>query len=409
MLELRLAWRNVWRNRRRTGLTLAATVFAVVLVVFFVAMAAGLHEKMIEDAVRLQSGHVAAAGRGYFEERSLDRFVNLNPALIQELDHAEGVRGWAPRVVSFGLLSLETDARGVAVLGVDPERESSVTTLAERVKRGKFVSNDVHFGIVLGQRLADNLGADLGDELLLFSQSYSLETAYDLFTVVGIMKLPDINMDRSLAVISLKDAQAFFAYEGRASEVAVLARDAEAAPAVAASLRTTLDSGAQVDVRTWDKLMPELVQFIFIDDASMYILLVILIVVVGFGILNTILMSVLERTRELGVLLALGLKPSAVFRLVYVESLLLAGVGLLIGLAIGIPLVLWFQAHPIPLGGDLAQATELFGMEPVMTWKLKPLNPIGSCITILGVAVVAAFYPAVKASRGRPVDALRSN
>lgn len=408
MLELRLAWRNVWRNRRRTGLTLAATVFAVVLVVFFVAMAAGLHEKMIEDAVRLQSGHVAAAGRGYFEERSLDHFVDLDPTLVRELDQAEGVRGWAPRVVAFGLLSLETDARGVGVLGVDPEREASVTTLAERIKRGHFVSNDVPFGIVLGQRLADNLGADLGDELLLFSQAYSLETAYDLFTVVGIMKLPDINMDRSLALISLKDAQAFFAYEGRASEVAVLARDAAAAPAVAASLRATLDGGAAVDVRTWDKLMPELVQFIFIDDASMYILLVILIVVVGFGILNTILMSVLERTRELGVLLALGLRPAAVFRLVYVESLLLASVGLLIGLAIGIPLVLWFQAHPIPLGGDLAQATELFGMEPVMTWKLKPLNPIGSCITILGVAALAAFYPALKAARGRPVDALRS-
>jgi ABC-type lipoprotein release transport system permease subunit len=222
------------------------------------------------------------------------------------------------------------------------------------------------------------------------------------------MKLPEINMDRSLAVISLKDAQAFFAYEGRASEVAVLASDADAAPAVAATLRAAIDGSVAVDVRTWDKLMPELVQFIFIDDASMYILLVILIVVVGFGILNTILMSVLERTRELGVLLALGLRPVAVFRLVYVESLLLAGVGLLIGLAIGIPLVLWFQAHPIPLGGDLAKATELFGMEPVMTWKLKPLNPIGSCITILGVAALAAFYPAVKAARGRPVDALRS-
>ena len=133
-----------------------------------------------------------------------------------------------------------------------------------------------------------------------------------------------------------------------------------------------------------------------------------LIVVVGFGILNTILMAVLERKREFGVLLALGLRPASVFRIVFLESMMLAFVGLLIGLAIGIPLVAYFEANPIALTGQTAAAIELFGMEPLMTWKLKPLNPIGSAATILAVAVVAALYPALKASRGRPVDVLRS-
>jgi ABC-type lipoprotein release transport system permease subunit len=119
-------------------------------------------------------------------------------------------------------------------------------------------------------------------------------------------------------------------------------------------------------------------------------------------------MSVLERTRELGVLLALGLRPGAVFRLVYLESLLLAGLGLAIGLALSIPLVLWFQGHPVELSNELAGAMELIGAEPVVTWKLKPWNPAGSVLTILGVAALAALYPAIKASRGRPVDALRS-
>jgi ABC-type lipoprotein release transport system permease subunit len=406
-LELRLAWRNVWRNPRRTGLTVAATVFAVVLVVFFVAMAAGLHEKMIEDAVRIQSGHVALAGEGYFDNRTLEQFVELDGALRAELDATPGVRGWAPRVIGFALLSKETDARGVAVFGVDPEREPSVTSLKEKLKRGEFVSAERPNGIVLAERLARNLGAELGDELLLYSEAYTLESAFDIFTVVGIMKLPDVSLDRSLALISLADAQAFFVYGQRVSEVAILAREASVAPVVAAAVRAAT-RGAAVEVRTWDRLMPELVQFIFIDDAGMYIMLVILVVVVAFGILNTILMSVLERTRELGVLLALGLRPAAVFRLVYAESLLLASLGLALGLGIAIPLVLWFQGHPVELGAEMAQAGELFGMEPLMTWKLKPLNPIGSTLTILGVAVVAAFYPAVKASRGRPVDALRS-
>jgi ABC-type lipoprotein release transport system permease subunit len=135
----------------------------------------------------------------------------------------------------------------------------------------------------------------------------------------------------------------------------------------------------------------------------------VLVVVVAFGILNTLLMSVLERSRELGVVLALGLRPGAVFRVVYWESMMIAGVGLLIGLALAIPLVLYFEAHPIPLTAEAASgATDMFGMEPVITWKLKPRNPIGSVVTILGVAALAALYPAFKASRSRPVDALRS-
>jgi ABC-type lipoprotein release transport system permease subunit len=407
-LELRLAWRNVWRNPRRTALTVSATVFAVVLVVFFVAMAAGVHEKMIEDAVRVNSGHVMVSGRDYLEKHSLEQFVRFDAGLEQAVAATPGVLGYAPRVVSFGLLSKRVSTRGVAVLGVDPEREPHVTTLARRVEQGSFVEGRRPREIVLGQRLARNLGAELGDELLLYSVAYSLETAYELFDVVGVLKLPEAELDRSLAVISLADAQEFFVYGDRVSEVAILARDADRASAIQAALRSVLNGDPPADVHTWSESMPELVQFILLDDAGMYIMLVILVVVVAFGLLNTILMAVLERQREFGVLLALGLRPAAVFRIVYFESLMLAATGLVIGFALSIPLVLWFQAHPVQLSGDDMQAAfELFGAEPVLTWKLKPLNPIGSVATILGVAIVAALHPALKASRGRPVDVLR--
>jgi ABC-type lipoprotein release transport system permease subunit len=155
-------------------------------------------------------------------------------------------------------------------------------------------------------------------------------------------------------------------------------------------------------------MMPELVQLILLDDAGMVITLVILVVVVGFGILNTILMAILERTREIGVVLALGLKPAALFRMVYLESMVLAGVGLMIGLALSLPLLAWLHGVEFPITGDAAKVTEFVGMEPVITFKLKPLNPIGSTLTIVFVAALAALYPALKASRARPVDALRS-
>ncbi len=412
-LEGRLAWRNVWRNPRRTALSIAATSFAVALVMLSVSMATGSHEKMIEDAVRLASGHVAVSGKGYRDGMTLEYFLPWDGRLAEAVDDAEGVRGWAPRITSFALISLGEASQGGLVVGVDPPREAGVTSYASKVASGRFLADRPPSGrreIVLGRKLAERLQAGLGDEVLLYGVAYSLETAYELFEVVGTVALPDPRLERNLALIHIGEASAFYVYDERITEVAILADDAEAARALAAELESTLPPGLRegVEVETYEEMLPELVQLILIDDAGMYIMLAILIVVVGFGILNTILMAILERTRELGVVLALGLRPGAIFRMVYLESLLLAGCGLLLGLALALPPLGYLDRMEFPLGGELAKTTELFGMEPVLTFRLRASNPIGSSITIMIVAALAALYPAIKASRSRPVDALRS-
>jgi len=412
-LETRLAWRNVWRNPRRTALSVAATVFAVFLVVFMVGMAAGVHEKMIEDAVQLASGHVAISGEGYRRSMTLEQFVPWDGRVQAVVESAEGARAWAPRISSFALISLGDHSQGGMVVGVDPARERGVTTFAQKVTEGRFVGEAREPGrreVVLGRKLAEKLGAGLGDEVLLYGIAYSLETAYELFTVVGTMALPDPRLERNLAIVHISDASEFYVYEDRITEVVILARDADHTEPLLVELSAALGGplGGDLELQDYEEMMPELVQLILLDDAGMYITLVILVVVVGFGILNTILMAILERTRELGVVLALGLRPAALFRMVYVESLMLAGVGLVIGLALSVPLLAWLHGVEIPVSGDMAGVTEFIGMEPVLTFKLKPLNPIGSTITVLFVAMLAALYPAVKASRSRPVDALRS-
>jgi ABC-type lipoprotein release transport system permease subunit len=154
--------------------------------------------------------------------------------------------------------------------------------------------------------------------------------------------------------------------------------------------------------------MPELAQMLVIDNAQNYSMLAILVVVVAFGILNTILMSVLERQRELGVMLALGLSPRALFRLVYVESLLLSGIGLALGLALALPAAAMMERHPIPITGEVREMSEMFGVTPVITWQLTPWNPAIAAALMIGIASMAALYPAAKAASARPVDALRS-
>ncbi|MEE2665936.1 MAG: ABC transporter permease [Myxococcota bacterium] len=412
MSELRLAWRNVGRNPRRTALTVAATVFAVLLVVDFTALTRGVHEKMIEDSVRLRSGHAMLAAPGYLAERSLDHFLELDSAMIARLDAVPEVEGWAPRVVGFALVSQDVTSQGVALLGVDPRRESSVTSLPSRVVDGRFLSADAERGareIVLGKRLAERIGARVGDRVLVYGVAYTLESAYELFTVVGLAQLPDARLERTLAVVAMADLQDFLAFGDRVSEVALLARSADRTEPLRQALVSSLDGLVPAPmVHPWPEVMPDLEQILILDDAGLYIMLAILVVVVGFGILNTILMAVLERQRELGVMLALGLRPSAIFRVVFLESILLAGLGLVLGLGLAIPIGLWMEAHPIVMGEQLAGLSEFMGMEPVITSNLAFSTVWKSALVILVVATVASLYPALKAGRANPVDALRS-
>ena len=408
-LEWRLAWRNVWRNPRRTGLTVAATVFAVALLVMASALSTGMWDKIIDDTVGMASGHVTLTGPNYLEDRTLEQFTYLDATLQARLEDNPAVAGFAPRVNAFGLLSQGDVTRGVMVMGLDPQREETVSTLPSRIRSGRFLEAKGSKEIVLGERLAQVLDVRIGDELLLYSVAYSLESAYDLFRVVGLMRLPNPELDRGLALISLADAQAFFVYGDRLSEIAIRAQDAGASSSLAEELGLSLDP-KRAEAHPWQEVMPDLAQSVLLDKAGMYGMIGILVVVVSFGIFNTILMAVLERKREFGVVLALGLQPRAIFRIVYIESILLAGVGLALGLLIAIPLALYLQTHPISLANneEMMAAFEVVGAEPLLTAKLVASNPLFSGLTILVVALVAALYPALRASRGKPVDVLRS-
>lgn len=406
-IEIRLAWRSLGRNPRRTGLTVAATSFSVILVVCMIGLSHGSHEQMIEDGVRMASGHLSLMAPEHLKERTLEQPLHWNREIRQTLESTPGVLGFTPRLDSFALVSQAEATQGMLIRGTDPTSEDDVSGIEKRVVEGRFLSAGGEREIVLGRRGAETLDVSIGDEVLLYGIAYSLESAYELFTVVGLIRFPDSRLERSLAFVSLEDAQSFYVYPEKVTEVAILLEDSESVPALQATLAEKLQA-SDLRVHTWQEVVPELDQYVTLDKGGMYLILILLVVVVGFGILNTVLMTVLERKREFGVLLALGLRPAQVFRVVYLESMFLAAVGILIGLIISIPIVLYFQAHPIPLEGGMAEALLEFNMEPVITWKLRASNPIGSSLTMLGVAILAALYPAIKASRGQPIDVVQN-
>jgi ABC-type lipoprotein release transport system permease subunit len=412
MLLLRLAWRNLGRNKRRTALTTAAGVFAMLLSMLNLSVGAGSHERWIEHAVRLYPGHYEVSLAGYREHRTLDYAMPLDDAARQGLDAIPGAQGWAPRLEAFGLISADTEqasGRGVQLFGIDAAREARFTKLVGAVDAGRVAarSDGGEREIALGELLARNLGVAIGDRVIVVSADSFGSQSADRFTVVGTFHIGDDEFDGYGALVDLQVLQAFLEAEDSVSHVAVFLPESAAMASVGAGLDELFPDPSH-EVLPWPELMPDLVQFMLLDDVGNWIGNSVLIVVVGFGLLNTILMSVFERVREFGVLRALGLRPRAVFALVLIESLQLTVLGIALGLALGIPLVLWLSGHPIHLTSDgAAAAVELFDLEPLILFALARDQLVTLPLLLIGIGLLAALPPAFRASRGRPVDALR--
>ncbi len=408
---LRLAWRNLWRSPRRTGLTAAAGVFAVVLTLFSLSLGAGSHERWIDQVVRLYPGHVEVSAQGYREHRTLDygmRLDELDPAALEPLP---GLTGWAPRLESWALAMPDRDystGRAAWLVGVEPEREAELSRLGRAIHSGRFLGASDAREAVLGKTLASNLGVEPGDTIVLLASDYYGSQSADRFQVVGLLSAGDPRFDDYAAVLPLGALQDFLVAPSGITHVAYFARESEFTEPIRADLAQALDP-AVYEILGWPELIPEIVQFMVLDDLGNYLTLAILVTVVAFGLLNTILMSVFERVREFGVMRALGVRPRTVFGLVLIESALLSLIGIALGLVIGIPLVLWLEGNPLPMpGGEEGRAMmELFGLEPVIMFRLTARQVLAVTAVLLGSALLAATPPAVRASRSRPVDALR--
>lgn len=305
---LRLALRNLWRNPRRTALTMGAMVVAVVLTLLFEAMGAGTHKVWIEAVVRLYPGHVEVMARGYREQRTLDYGFRMLEVQEEALGQLAGVDGWAPRVESWALAMPDREGalgRAAWLVGVEPERERAVTKLVRSVEEGRFLDGEGRRTVVLGTGLARGMKVGVGEDVILLSTDYYGSQAADRFRVVGTISVGNPQFDNAMALLRLDRMREFLDYGDHVSHVAVFAEHAGETHDL--SLRIAdLFEASDYEVLSWPELLPDLAQLIQLDDVGNRLNLLILILVAGFGLLNTVLMSVFERVREFGMLRAMG-------------------------------------------------------------------------------------------------------
>ncbi|NIO16967.1 MAG: FtsX-like permease family protein [Deltaproteobacteria bacterium] len=405
-----MAWRNIWRNPRRSILTIMAIVFATLLLVFMLSWQFGSYHTMIDTSVKMYTGHLQVQEKGYGEKKDIRLAVPDPEGVARILDGVTGVDAYSTRASAFSLVSSRERTSGVLVVGIDPVREGSVSTITKLIRKGSFLSSGDTNRAVVGALLSKNMQVVPGDELVLLGQGRDGSIAATVVSVRGIFESGQDEFDRGTILIPLPFFQDVFSMNGAVHEVVVLGRsqdDVATMKETIAARIARLEGGEQLVVLDWMELLPGIVQAIKMDLVSGFIFYVILIVVVGFSILNTFLMAIFERKKEFGVLSALGAGPKRLMKLLLIESASMTLVGIVLGIAGGCLVTWYFQVHGILLPGA-SDWLRMYGLPERMFPRLSLLSiSIGAGIVLI-ITLLTALYPAFAVRRIEPARALKA-
>ncbi|HET8904633.1 MAG TPA: ABC transporter permease [Saccharospirillum sp.] len=407
MMMLKLAFRNILRNRRRTLLTVLSMAGGYLLVSVQLSVTEGSYDQVLDFYTRDTTGHVQVTVEGYVETPTLYKAFELTDSLLQTITSVPGVQAVTPRIESSALGYGESRSFPVNVRGIDPEREAALSYLADKVSAGRYLTNEPdaegYAGVMIGAQVARQLSLGVGDELILVSQGADGSLANDLYRVQGILGQAG-DAEERWVVMPLAAAQSFYVLPGEVHRLVILGADYRDAQHLAERIETAI-AAPELAVSPWQTVAREFYETMTADKEGGMITLYVIVFLVCIGVLNTVLMSVLERTGEFGVLKAIGTSPSRLFALIVLETLLLAVIACLIGGLLALPINLWFTlqgialAEPMEISGIVfshyrgQMSTYVFGF---------PL------LVILIAAFLIAIMPGIRAARIVPVDAMRT-
>ncbi len=398
------AWRNLWRNKRRTLLAISSVFSAVVLTLFLASLNYGQDDDIIRNSVSLSLGYLQIQGKGYWNERSFDESFEASDSLLARVRRRPLITHINPRIESVALISHGTETRLSPVLGIDPEMEDGMTRLRSRIVGGRYLT-DTSPGVMMSEGLAERLQVTIGDSVVLLSQGYQGATAAGQFPIEGILHFPIPKMNDALVYLALSNAQVFFNAPGRLTSIALMTRNAQHTASIQSDLAATIDPS--LVVMTWQQMSPEIVQSVQLNDAGGLLMLAIFYIVIAFGVFGTVMMMAMERTREFGLLISLGMKRQRLFLVTALEAVFVSMVGAIAGLVVAMPVVIYFHFHPIPLWGELAQAYYAYGLEARMSVNADPSLFYSQVLIVLVIAIVASLYPLLLIRKIRPVAALQ--
>jgi ABC-type lipoprotein release transport system permease subunit len=400
-----MAWLNIWRNRRRTVILICAMTAGLAGVLFSAGLINGWLDEMVRGSVQTFEGHVKVLARGYRDNPVVENSMAPLPGLPDTLEGEPRVRAWAERIVVPALLSTPAHSMVVNVIGIDPEAEARVSTAREMVREGDYLSADAPGKILVGRRLADKVALRLGKKLVLMSQQLGGDLGSGAYRVAGIFESGMGGFDEGNVYLLKSDARRLLGLDERITEMVIMLHDIADSEQVAADLGRTL-AGGEAEATGWRERMPMVAQYIELSHRFMLPYYAVFYLAMAFGIVNTMSMAIGERTYEIGVMLAVGMKRPRIVLLLSLEALFIALVAAACGLALGGALVGTLGHMGIDLTA-FAAAMDYIGIGKVIYPYLEPHGVVGAVVAMLAVALLFSFIPAFRAARMVPVQALR--
>ncbi|MCK5731283.1 MAG: ABC transporter permease [Draconibacterium sp.] len=403
--NFKLAWRNLWRNRRRTIIAISSIVFSVLLASWMRSMQEGSYDSMIENSVKFYSGYLQVQDTAFWNERTLDNSFKASSKLKEKISKIEDVTLVASRVESFSLAANNLKSKPVMVMGIEPEAEDKITNISKKIKSGSFLKNGDK-GAILGGKLAKYLQLEVGDTLVMISQGYHGISASGLFKIQGIISHPNADFDKQLVYLDIETARDFYSAYGLSTSLVVMTGDHYQVKHLKKNIAKILP--ANNTVMTWVDMQPEIEQLIESDRGSGLIMLGVLYMIIAFGMFSVVLMMVKERSREFGVVHAVGMQKIKLSIIVFFETIFIGLIGCTVGLIISYAFCLYFFFNPIPLSGEMATAMTQYGMEPFMFFSMKSSLFYNQMILVFIISVFISIFPIYNISRLKITEAMRN-
>jgi ABC-type lipoprotein release transport system permease subunit len=398
-----VAWRNLWRNHRRTLIMLTAIAIGLWGMIWMTALMRGMVDQMIDSSISTLSGHIQIHAEGFLDDPSIERSMppaRDNPALLALLDSPR-VTHWSERIRVPAVIRSERDVFGVTLVGINPQQENGLSFIADSVTEGEYLADTHDSHVLIGRKLLERLETKPGRRIVLMSQDPDNNIAERGFRIGGIFDTDLQATETSYVFTGIETARALLKMGNGVSEISLLGPDYRNLDALAADVHA---AAGEADTKTWLELDTYMASMLDVMDGVIFVWFGIIFLALSFGLVNTLLMAVFERTREIGLLQALGMPPGNILTMVLVESVIM----LLIGLAAG-NLLSWLTILPIQDGIDIsavAAGLEWAGMSSTLLPAVKSPDVLLANAIVLLLGIAASLFPAWRASRKVPVEAI---
>ena len=400
---VKLAWRNIWRNKKRSLITISAIFIAVFLCVLLRALQLGLYDNMINNVVGSYSGYIQIHSKGFWDEQIVDNSFSLDKDFLNEIENINGVSNTLKRIQSGSLASLSDLSKFVFVTGIEPSKESSLTNWKKRLINGQLLTEESR-SLNIGKGVAKYFDLKIGDTLVLLGQGYHGMQAVGAYPVSGILDLKNPTLNKISVFMTLSQAQDFLSAQNMITHLILNKQENKDEDAIALNIKNLINDEVY-EVMTWREMIPELEQTIKADSAGGLIMVFILYMIVTFGIFGTVLMMTQERKYEFGVLVSIGMRKIRLIKTMIYETILLASVGAILGIALSRPVIIFLS--PIKFPEEQAQMFENLGFEAIIPLMNTYDIPLTHGFIIFFISLIVCLYPLSVILKLDPIKAMK--